>query len=224
MERSSARLKVFAILVVIMFAALSTRLWFLQVLATEQAQEAAKNNSVRVATTDALRGEILTADQAKRENPIPLVTNRKSLEVRINKQVLDESGRAEAVLLDLSEMLDIPVVEITKSLEDTQYFDFQPKPVAEFVDENVRYYIQEHQSQFPGVEVVDASVRSYPMGEMAAHIVGSLGQIEQGAVQGPGLRGVRPQRPGGPERAGGHVREVAPRQEGRRAVRGERRR
>ncbi len=61
--------------------------------------------------------------------------------------------------------------------EDTQYFDYQPKPVAEFVDENVRYYIQEHQSEFPGVEVVDASVRSYPMGEMAAHIVGSLGQI-----------------------------------------------
>ncbi len=98
MERSSARLKVFAVLVVIMFAALSTRLWFLQVLATEQAQEAAKNNSVRVATTDALRGEILTADQAKRENPIPLVTNRKSLEVRVNKQDLEESGRAEAVL------------------------------------------------------------------------------------------------------------------------------
>ncbi len=189
MERSSARLKVFAILVVIMFAALSTRLWFLQVLATEQAQEAAKNNSVRVATTDALRGEILTADQAKRENPIPLVTNRKSLEVRINKQVLDESGRAEAVLLDLSEMLDIPVVEITKSLEDTQYFDFQPKPVAEFVDENVRYYIQEHQSQFPGVEVVDASVRSYPMGEMAAHIVGSLGQISKEQSKDPAFEG-----------------------------------
>ena len=48
-----------------MFIALSTRLWFLQVLATEQNQEAAKNNSVRTATTDALRGEIITADQAK---------------------------------------------------------------------------------------------------------------------------------------------------------------
>jgi penicillin-binding protein 2 len=176
-EKSSGRLKVFAILVVVMFIALSTRLWFLQVLATEQNQAAAKNNSVRTATTDALRGEIITADEAKKEDPIPLVTNRKSLEVRVNKQALDKSGRAEEVLLHLSDLLDIPVADITKSLEDTAYFDYQPKPIAEFVDEDVRYYIEEHQEDFPGVEVVDASVRSYPYGRMAAHIVGSLGQI-----------------------------------------------
>ena len=67
MERSSARLKVFAILVAIMFAALSTRLWFLQVLATEVYAQEAQNNSVRTAKTDALRGEIWTSDQFAKE-------------------------------------------------------------------------------------------------------------------------------------------------------------
>ena len=67
MERSSSRLKVFAILVAIMFAALSTRLWFLQVLATEVYAQEAQNNSVRTAKTDALRGEIWTSDQFARE-------------------------------------------------------------------------------------------------------------------------------------------------------------
>ena len=99
MERSSSRLKVFAILVAIMFAALSTRLWFLQVLATEVYAQEAQNNSVRTAKTDALRGEIWTSDQFAREQAgspkaTPLVTNRKSLEVRVNKQELIESGRA----------------------------------------------------------------------------------------------------------------------------------
>lgn len=185
MERSSSRLKVFAVLVVIMFVALSTRLWFLQVLATEQSQEAAKNNRVREAFTDALRGEIITADQANKENPVPLVTNRKSLEVRINKQELDESGRADAVLLDLSDLLEIDVTDLTTALESTQYFEYQPKPVAEFVDEDVRFYIEEHQEDFPGVDVVDASVRSYPFGESAAHIVGTLNQIEGDEIKDP---------------------------------------
>jgi len=67
MERSSARLKVFAILVAIMFAALSTRLWFLQVLATEVYAQEAQNNSVRTAKTDALRGEIWSSDQFAKE-------------------------------------------------------------------------------------------------------------------------------------------------------------
>ena len=185
MERSSSRLKVFAVLVVIMFIALSTRLWFLQVLATEQSQEAAKNNRVREAFTDALRGEIITADQANKENPVPLVTNRKSLEVRINKQELDESGRADAVLLELSDLLEIDVTDLTTALESKQYFEYQPKPVAEFVDENVRFYIEEHQEDFPGVDVVDASVRSYPFGRSAAHIVGTLSQINSDEVDDP---------------------------------------
>jgi penicillin-binding protein 2 len=188
-EKSSARLKVFALLVAMMFIALSTRLWFLQVLATEQFQDDAKNNSVRSATSDALRGEIITADQADKEEPIPLVTNRKSLEVRVNKQALDESGRGDEILLELSDLLDIPVRDLRVSLEDKQYFDFQPKPVAEFVDEDVRYYIEEHQDEFPGVEVVDASVRAYPMGETAAHIVGTLGQISAEQVDDPAFKG-----------------------------------
>jgi penicillin-binding protein 2 len=182
MEKSSSRLKVFALLVALMFGALSTRLWFLQVLATEEFADAAKNNSVRTARTDALRGEIITADGRQ------LVTNRKSLEVRVTKQTLDESGQAEEVLLRLSELLDIPVKDIREKLEDKKYYDFQPKPIAEFVDETARFYIEEHQDRFPGVEVVDASVRAYPMGETAAHIVGYLGQIDRDQADDPAFR------------------------------------
>jgi penicillin-binding protein 2 len=189
MERSSSRLKVFAVLVALMFIALSTRLWFLQVLATEQFQDEAKDNSVRTASTDALRGEIITADQADKEDPKALVTNRKSLEVRINKQTLDESGRGDEVLLRLSDMLHIDVKDLRAALDDPRYYDFQPKPVAEFVDEKVRFYIEEHHDDFPGVDVVDASVRSYPYGQMAAHIVGSVGQISRDQVDDPAYKG-----------------------------------
>ena len=87
------------------------------------------------------------------------------------------------MLLRLSEMLDIPVEEINDKLADKQYFDYQPKPIAEFVDEEVRFYIEEHADQFPGVEVVDASVRAYPMGTTAAHMLGWVGQIDADQVE-----------------------------------------
>src|SRR5687768_1911069 len=100
MDRSSARLKVFAILVLVMFAALSTRLWFLQVLATQAYAEQAQEAGVREIAVVALRGEIWTADQYGKPNGTPLVQNRSSVEVRIEKQALNESGLAEQVLAE----------------------------------------------------------------------------------------------------------------------------
>ncbi len=183
MEKASSRLKVLALFVALMFAALGTRLWFLQVLASEQFRVEADNNQTRVAETDALRGRIKTADGKV------LVDNAPSLEVRVDKQVLEASGEADRVLLDLSNLLQIPVKNLRASMNDPKYFDYQPKPVAEFVKENVDKYISERKDQFPGVEVVPTSVRDYPQGREAAHIVGNVGLIQKEQLADPHYRG-----------------------------------
>ncbi len=187
MERASSRLKVLAVLVAFMFAALTARLWFLQVLAVEQNRTAALNNSVRIAETDALRG---TIKDAKGRD---LATNRLSLEVRVRKDQLGDN--AEQVLLDLADLLDVPVKAITQALQDKRYFEYQPKPVAEFVSERAAFYLQEHQAEFPGVSVVPTSVRDYPWAvahhapEFAAHALGYLGQIQGAELDSPRFRG-----------------------------------
>lgn len=192
MEKSSSRLKVFAILVVVMFAALSTRLWFLQVLATEVYAQEAQNNGVRAIAIDALRGEIWTADQYGKPKGTPLVKNRSSIEVRVDKQELEASGMAEQVLGELSELLDIPVKQIRRDLESKKYYDYQPKPVAEFVPEQVAFAIRERQERFPGVQVRNASVREYPMGRTAAHMVGLVGQVQKTQLDSPQYRNYGP--------------------------------
>ena len=58
MDKASSRLRVLALLVALMFVALSTRLWFLQVLATDRFEKDARSNSVRIVATDPLRGKI----------------------------------------------------------------------------------------------------------------------------------------------------------------------
>ena len=169
MEKSTSRLKVLAILVALMFAALTTRLWFLQVLASASATTDVGRQSARFVETDATRGRIF--DDRHR----PLVLNRISLEVRVTKDQLDDD--AEGELLRLSDIIGIPVREIREGLDSTDYYDYQAKPVAYDVDKDVSFYLSEHKDEFPGVEVVPAAVREYPNGNMAAHVLGWVGQI-----------------------------------------------
>ena len=155
MERSSARLKVFAILVLVMFAALSTRLWFLQVLATQVYADKAQDNGVRTVAIDALRGEIWTADQYGKPNGVPLggepqAASRCASTCRSSRRAAWPSRCSR----DSSEMLDVPGEEDQRRPRRApQYFDYQPKPIAEFVPEEVAFAISERAGQFPGVEV-----------------------------------------------------------------------
>ena len=79
MEKSSSRLKLLALLVAMMFAALSARLWFLQVLASASFLQQADNTSLKVADTSAPRGRILDA------SGMPLVDNRQSLQIVVEQ-------------------------------------------------------------------------------------------------------------------------------------------
>jgi len=182
MDKVGARLRVLALLVLLMFAALTARLWFLQVLATNEFTSQARDNSVRFVRTDAIRGRILDA------NGDDIVVNQKSREIRVAMDELLASGRAEEVIYNLHLLLDRPVEEITRRLESNKYLPYQPKPIAEFVDPHVEAYIDEHPRDFPGVEVVHASVRKYPQGRTAAHILGTLGLINAEELESPRFR------------------------------------
>jgi penicillin-binding protein 2 len=184
MERSGSRLKILAFVVAFMFVSLSTRLWFLQVLAGPQHDRAARDNSLRTVATDALRGDIVDSEGRR------LVHNRISLEVRINRDELGD--QAEATLANLSEILGIPAQELGQRLETKLYYSYQPVPVAEFVPEEVYFKIREEPEKFKGVEVVEQSVRSYPQGLLGAHLVGWVGQINAEELGDPRFTGYGP--------------------------------
>jgi penicillin-binding protein 2 len=184
MERAGSRLKLLAFVVAFMFVALSTRLWFLQVLAGPQHERDARDNSLRTVTTDALRGDIVDRDGRR------LVHNRLSLEVRINRDELGDE--AEATLAHLSEILGVPARELGEKLDSKLYHSYQPVPVAEFVPEEVYFKVREEPEQFRGVEVVERSVRTYPQGPLAAHLVGWVGQINADEIRDRRFAGYGP--------------------------------
>jgi penicillin-binding protein 2 len=169
-------LKLLALLVAFMFAGLSARLWYLQVLASEQYLEAQDNNLVKIVRTEAPRGRIL--DARGRE----IVGNRASTRVLVEQQKLGDDP--EAVLLRLSELLssgekNVPVRVIVDALANKQYYEYEPIPVAVDVPGQYISYIAEHWGDFPGVSWTRASVRTYPYGSLAAHILGGVGRLTQ---------------------------------------------
>jgi penicillin-binding protein 2 len=180
------RLKVLAALVVVMFAALTTRLWFLQVLAAEQNRLLAKDNAVRLVEIPAPRGVIRDI------NGTELVKNKARLVLTINRQALGDD--AERVLMDLSRLLDIPADELGARLDDAlkRYYAFSPVPLVVGVSKAVEFYIKEHNKDFPGVDVTDVPVRQYPLGSVGAHVLGYLGQISKQKLKDPGFAGYKP--------------------------------
>src|SRR5215213_9166302 len=171
MEKATSRLRVLALLIAVMFITLSARLWFLQVLAAQGFEKEATSNSVRFEYTDALRGQIFAANK-----DTPLVVNEDSLELRITPSELGSQG--EAVILRVSKLTGVEPAAIAKQLQSTRYVPMQAIPVAEFVPQPVQFYVNENPDKFPGVEVVDTAVRSYPQGTLAAHILGYTGLIQ----------------------------------------------
>jgi penicillin-binding protein 2 len=172
MEKASSRLRMLALLVALLFIALSTRLWFLQVLASERFTDLAKDQSIRFVPVETLRGRILDA------NGRLLVGNRMSLEVRVNRAELGDD--TEAILQHLAEVLGVPVERLVGKLATNRFLERQPVPVAAFVSEETAFFIREHPGLFPPavVQVVQTSVRDYPHDRLASHSLGHVGLIE----------------------------------------------
>jgi penicillin-binding protein 2 len=182
--RTGLRIKVLAFLVVAMFAALTTRLWFLQVLASEQLRRDANNNAVRLVDVPAQRGRIKDASGEI------LVGNRLSLVLTVNRQQAGE--HIEDVLFRLAELLRVSAADLGERLDDPDYYPFSPIPVAVDVSERVASYILERRDAFTGVQLVKLPVRKYPLGESAAHVLGYLSEIFAQELKSPAFAGYEP--------------------------------
>ena len=183
--KAGLRIKVLVFLVLAMFAALTARLWFLQVLAAEQFRHDASGNSLRFVDIPAKRGTI------RDENGEVLVGSRNSLVLTVDRQELGNDR--EDVVYRLSKLLDEPAADIGALLDDTvKYYPFTPVPVATDVPERVVLYVKEHQDLFPGVDLVEQPVRTYPLGYAGAHVLGYLGQISPEKLDSPAFAGYEP--------------------------------
>jgi len=187
-ERSNLRLLVLAVLLVSMLGTLIARTYYLQVMEGADYRAAATSNSVREVAEPAVRGIIL--DQAGR----PLVSNRTTVVVTVNRQALaQEPNDGAAVLTRLARILDMPRDRIADRLKTCgsegakpppvcwNGSTYQPVPVASDVDTQTALSIMERRREFPGISAKLEAVREYPapFNVNAAHILGYLGPVTE---------------------------------------------
>lgn len=179
------RLTIITILIIGLFAALFSRLWFLQVLAGDRYSQLAEENRVRFVVTEAPRGRILD----RHGNAI--VKSRPALTVSADKRrLLNDAGvvkdaQAKAVLTRLSRILEMPKKEILDKLHSRKYSPFRPVPIKVDVAPETIFHIQERKELYRGVTTQTLPVRTYPHGDTAAHVVGTIGEISDEELQQP---------------------------------------
>ena len=187
-QKSRLRMIVLQALVFSLFVTLFARLYYLQVVSGDEYHAQAAAQSVREIVVQPQRG--LIVDDMGR----PLVTNRTSWVVSLDRSVLDKM--TDDVRAKLVERLGVVVGVRAKRIERQLVScgdagsvvglcwngsPFQPVPVAQDVKQSVALRIMEQPEDFPAVVVDRQTVRSYPrpFGINLAHVLGYLSPITE---------------------------------------------
>ena len=170
-DRRAARLGVLALVAVLLFGIIGTRLWFLQTTQQEELQAEVDQTKLRTVPLLPERGRIFDA-----EGRI-LADNERVLTVGVDWQVIRDSDARAEIFTRLSGWIDTPVDEMEERFDSGIYSPFLPMPVAEDVDERTAIAIQERVEDLPGVTIIEDWRRVYPYAPLASHVVGYMGAI-----------------------------------------------
>jgi penicillin-binding protein 2 len=176
-ETSGIRLSILGVTVIGLFAALFSRLWFLQVAAEPGLERIVASNRIRTVPLPPTRGRILD------EKGRVLADNRQGLSVVIDRNGIRSEKKRFKAFLDLSGPLNKTVAEMEARYKDVLYDPLLPLPLAEDVPETMAIFMRERIIDYPGVDVVDSGQRSYRFSPVASAIVGYMGKIQKGSEQ-----------------------------------------
>ncbi|HUF83981.1 MAG TPA: penicillin-binding protein 2, partial [Acidimicrobiia bacterium] len=178
-DPANLRLGLLAVVGMTLFAALFFRLWYLQVLSADTFVEQAQANQVSVQELPATRGRILD------RNGVVLAENDFVSVVSVDERLWTDPERDRRVVVDgLSELLHMEPDEVEAALDDTRQDPLLPKVIKDDVAESARILVEER--RLPGVSGELRAIRSYPFGDIAAHVLGYTGVISEEQLAGAG--------------------------------------
>jgi penicillin-binding protein 2 len=171
LARFRARLLVAGMVVLLAFLLLASRLVYLQVWRHEDLKEQAESNRTAIVPVVPNRGLILD------RNGIVLATNYSAYTLEITPS---KAGELEETIHALSQIVDILPRDrrrFKKLMEESKSFESLPIRTRLTDEEVARFTAQRY--RFPGVDIKARLFRQYPYGELASHVVGYIGRVNQ---------------------------------------------
>jgi penicillin-binding protein 2 len=183
------RLAILAAVAISLFVPLIGRLWYLQVIKETAFVERAADNTTETIIELAPRGRILDAKGRV------LVDNRASILVTIDKEEMASvaSGDLQELFFDLATEISrsgnlTKVPQIEAAYRSNRYGPFAEVPVVQDISEELQIYLAEYSYRFPGVKTTVTTVRDYPYGSLAAHILGYVGLLSEDEMSSVALK------------------------------------
>lgn len=164
-----ARFAAVGVIIAAIFGSLTVKLWTLQILEGGRYGEDAQENLYTTVNTPAPRGIIYDADG------IELVNNRNIVTILAEGGVADDRD----VVRRLSVLLGLPYSIVRQRIQDTSNGAQSQRVVASDASLRDAAYIGEHPDAFPGVITQMRTERNYPMGALAAHLLGYTGIVTE---------------------------------------------
>ncbi|MDB5731336.1 MAG: penicillin-binding protein 2 [Variovorax sp.] len=171
LARFRRRVFVIGLVVLAAFGLLVARLVYLQVVRHEDLAEQAESNRTAVLPVVPNRGLIYD------RNGILLASNYSAYTLELTPSKV---GNVEETIDALAQLLDITPRDrrrFKRLREDSRNFDSIPIRTRLKVEEVARFAAQRY--RFPGVEIKARLFRNYPHGEVASHVLGYIGRINQ---------------------------------------------
>ena len=175
-QNLSPKFKLFRKISICMFALLTMRLWYLQILKGQVFIRYSENNRLEEQILQAPRGLILDRNQR-----ILASNHLKSELVLIPQYVKDLNSVATA----LSPIIEVPVEDLITKIEKSKkerglFFKVLLKKQLNL--EQI-YLLRRLKEQFSELYIQDYIVRFYPFENLTAHLLGYMGEISQNQIK-----------------------------------------
>ncbi|MFA6601029.1 MAG: penicillin-binding protein 2 [Candidatus Omnitrophota bacterium] len=137
-----------------------------QVIDGSQYRRLSEKNRIRLIPLEAPRGRVFDSKGKL------LATNRPSYDIMATPEDMGPE-----TVPKLSRLLKLPENEIHKRMRYAREYPFTPAMIQEDVTKETAFAVEEHRTELPGVFVNLSSIRYYPYGQTASHLIGYIGKI-----------------------------------------------
>ncbi|WP_346684591.1 penicillin-binding protein 2 [Megamonas hypermegale] len=172
MKFCDKRLKILAIILILIIVALISRLVYLQIYQGAYFGKLADGNRIRLVSTSAPRGIIYD------RNDVPLVNNRPAFTVELLPSLEPVSPE---VVDRLAKLLNLNAEDINNKIANHSGFD--PVTIKVDVTPEIISVIEEQQDLYPGVFIDTKPVRNYIYKTEGVHVLGYVSEISDSELE-----------------------------------------